>query len=88
MVGLHRGASIPTGQSSENYQSLFTFNARPESDPSMKTLSLPIMIAASITLVCGVSFAQENTAATNLEAAKELSAASGRPIFAIAGRKT
>lgn len=52
-----------------------------------KTL-LAVSFAMMPTLICGWAHAQDNVAAANLAAAKELSAASGRPIFAIAGQST
>jgi hypothetical protein len=47
-----------------------------------------VIIVALVTLYSHPVAAQNNAAASSLAAAKELSAASGRPIFAIAGRKT
>lgn len=53
----------------------------------MKTLLL-IAVVGLIGLLPDSATSQENGAASSLTVAKSISAASGRPIFAIAGRKT
>lgn len=50
-----------------------------------------IALACFIAAISSVAIAQDNESsgvATSLDAAKQLSAATGRPIFAIAGRST
>ncbi len=54
----------------------------------MKSVSLCIIFIALITLFSSLASAQQNVEASSLIAAKELSANTGRPILAIAGRKT
>ena len=54
----------------------------------MKTAFLAILFIVALAVLPIEAKAQQTVAAASLTAAKELSAASGRPIFAIAGRKT
>lgn len=57
---------------------------------TVKQLFAILLIVAATSVLSQFAVGQENSgvAAANLAAAQKLSAASGRPIFAIAGRNT
>jgi hypothetical protein len=70
----------------------FFLQGKIENQPSRDTfMTRSIALACFIAAISSVAIAQDNESsgvATSLDAAKQLSAATGRPIFAIAGRST